>query len=243
MNIDFSLLTNKQQDHLVSLYNKFLSENEKEKPNRFSSIRINISDLQKILFDKRNTEGDIYIDIDSKKYGEGTSFDERTGSITNWRDKSIVGKFTFEDFIPCCDHLTEELLDDLNRQVAYSTGGNYMRWSDLHTAKEKEENCLLGYHTLENGLTFYGMYGTNDGSFPVFFILYFDGEKICGYIPHEGNNFSKKTNRAWGSECSHFHDYAEREEFEQSLIAQLEEYTYFDYDKIKEDILNHISLI
>ncbi len=58
----------------------------------------------------------------------------------------------------------------------------------------------LGYKFLKNGLpVLYGWAG-GDWEWPVSFILYWDGRKIRGYIPEEGNTFDKKWRTAWGSQ-------------------------------------------
>lgn len=243
MYLNLSKLNEKQKKEIQDMYNGFLEENKKFKQSKKRvSSKIDISFLKEKLFNERNPDGDIYMDIDTVKYGFGVSFNEDTGDIENHRDNTILGKFTPDDFLPCCDHLSEEILDELEDQVSYCTGGNYMRWSDLHKETENVPNHLLGYHTLENGFTFYGMYGTNDCVWPVYFILYYDGEKIRGYVPQKGNQFCLETKEAWGQECSFFDSYEESEEFEETLMKKLENYTYFNYEEIKENILQKIKV-
>lgn len=59
---------------------------------------------------------------------------------------------------------------------------------------------LCGYHTLDNGLTFLGVGAGGDWEFPVFFIIYYDGKNLRGYIPENGNVYNKITKTAFGSE-------------------------------------------
>ncbi len=59
---------------------------------------------------------------------------------------------------------------------------------------------LLGYKVLSNGLAFLGIVAGGDWEMPVFFIIYFDGHKLRGYIPEKGNTWNKKTKSAYGND-------------------------------------------
>lgn len=61
------------------------------------------------------------------------------------------------------------------------------------------DNSLMGYHTEVNGLTYCGLSAGDDGEFPVFFVVYWDGNKLRAYIPTEGNIWNKKTNKAYSA--------------------------------------------
>jgi hypothetical protein len=58
---------------------------------------------------------------------------------------------------------------------------------------------FLGYHALENGLTFLGCCAGGDWEAPVYFVLYCDGKKLRAYIPTKGNTYSLKTKQAFGN--------------------------------------------
>jgi hypothetical protein len=58
---------------------------------------------------------------------------------------------------------------------------------------------MVGLQRLPNGMDFFGVCAGGDWEAPVFFILYWDGKKIRGYIPTEGNTFNKKTKQAYGN--------------------------------------------
>ncbi len=64
-------------------------------------------------------------------------------------------------------------------------------------------NQLLGYQSLPNGLSFIGGFGGGDWEHPVFFIIYFDGNKLRAYIPKHGNTFNPVINVAFGSESEY----------------------------------------
>ena len=58
---------------------------------------------------------------------------------------------------------------------------------------------LTGYVTLSNGFTFLGLAAGGDWEIPVFFIIYWDGFKLRGYIPTNGNPWNTTTKQAYGN--------------------------------------------
>lgn len=58
----------------------------------------------------------------------------------------------------------------------------------------------LGYITLNNGFTFLGCYGSGDWEEPIYFIVYYDGKNLRGYIPTYGNTFNSYAKTAFGSD-------------------------------------------
>jgi len=59
---------------------------------------------------------------------------------------------------------------------------------------------LMGYTTLSNGFTFCGMSAGGDWEYPVFFVVYWDGKKLRGYVPTEGNPWNTDTKTAYGND-------------------------------------------
>lgn len=53
-------------------------------------------------------------------------------------------------------------------------------------------DTFSGFHTLDNGLTYYGFNGGADGDMDTFGILYYDGKKIRLYFPTYGNSINAK---------------------------------------------------
>lgn len=66
----------------------------------------------------------------------------------------------------------------------------------------RELSGLMGYVTLPNGLTFLGGTAGGDWECPVYFIVYFDGKRLRGYVPEDGNTFCKRGGKkfAYGNE-------------------------------------------
>lgn len=61
-------------------------------------------------------------------------------------------------------------------------------------------NTIDGFRTLENGMTYLGCSAGGDWEHPVFFIIYWDGKELRGYIPADGNTWNKQYKTAYGSE-------------------------------------------
>lgn len=94
----------------------------------------------------------------------------------------------------CWMDVTETVINDLDK-VEFD-GENYTCGEYFgHSHKD-----ILGLKTLPNGMPYLGCYAGGDWEEPVFFILYWDGNKVRGYVPKEGNVYNTKTNKAWGND-------------------------------------------
>lgn len=58
---------------------------------------------------------------------------------------------------------------------------------------------ITGFHTLPNGLTYLGVCCGGDWEQPLFYIVYYDGTKLRGYVPTEGNHWNTDTKAAYGN--------------------------------------------
>jgi len=56
----------------------------------------------------------------------------------------------------------------------------------------------LGFQTLSNGLTCLGCSAGGDWQVPVYFIIYWDGKKLRGYVPTKGNAWNTDSKEAYG---------------------------------------------
>lgn len=112
---------------------------------------------------------------------------------------------------------------------------------------------LMGVNTLDNGLTFAGFYAGGDWEYPLFFIVYYDGKSLRGYIPSYGNNYNVDFNTAFGSEeeCDNYDEVVAKKYKGVPCDDFLEYYIKreggdpkgeidFNWDAIKEDIENRI---
>jgi len=59
---------------------------------------------------------------------------------------------------------------------------------------------ITGFHTLPNGMPYLGCCAGGDWESPLFYLIYFDGKKLRGYIPTDGNTWNTDTKTAYGSE-------------------------------------------
>lgn len=67
-------------------------------------------------------------------------------------------------------------------------------------AAELAVDKIHGLHTLDDGLTFWGFSAGGDWENNVYFIAYWDGKKVRGYVPTDGNVWNTDTKRAYGND-------------------------------------------
>ena len=124
---------------------------------------------------------------------------------------------------------------------------------DLSKIKFDFENCeyesgdptiesLMGVRTLDNGLTFFGMYAGGDWEFPVYFIIYWDGKQFRGYLPEKGNVFNEKYRCAYGSEEDTLYAKDPTAVFPEEDEWDGESEFSWDMEAIKADIMDRIKL-
>lgn len=90
-----------------------------------------------------------------------------------------------------------DLLDKLGRDIKVKFDlENVTDWPSYTFGPEE----LIGVHTTPNGLTYYGICAGGDWEMPVFFIVYWDGKKLRGYVPTEGNPWNTTTKQAYGND-------------------------------------------
>lgn len=102
---------------------------------------------------------------------------------------------------------------------------------------------LIGYHT-ENGLTWCGFAAGGDWEHPVFFMVYWDGKKLRGYIPTDGNPWNTITKQAYGNdEDQDLQDAKNRwPEIYGDLDRDLEVSDFeFDQEAIRKDFMARIK--
>ena len=110
-------------------------------------------------------------------------------------------------------------------------------YGDVEPRKGEAEN-YVGLHTLSNGLSYLGITAGGDWEVPIFFMLYWDGENLRGYVPKAGNTWNTKNNMAFGN-------VEEQDEafFKEKGWGRYEESSSkpkYDFKKIEEDILKRI---
>jgi hypothetical protein len=104
---------------------------------------------------------------------------------------------------------------------------------------------LLGLHRwyVDGGyFNFLGCMAGGDWETPVFFIIYYDGEKLRGYIPKEGNPWNRTTKQAYGNnENADLKDMIEHGFADKLDDDDYEPCPSYDLRKIRGDILGRIK--
>ena len=126
---------------------------------------------------------------------------------------------------------------------------------DADTAFDSGAANLGGFQTLGSGLTFFGCAAGGDWEHPVFYIVYWDGKKIRGYVPTDGNPWNTDTKEAYGNDSEKdFQNAVKRypEKYKRLLdegfsgtTADLPDVCHdvsFEWDKIRADIEKRIAV-
>lgn len=146
------------------------------------------------------------------------AFCNERGCIDPYHLKEVLGKdikveFDCENFEFCEDHYNENLAG------------------------------LTGIVTLENGLTLVGFTAGGDWEYPVYFIVYWDGKKLRGYVPTEGNPWNTDTKQAFGNDEEADTKNAKKRRPDVYANVDFVDIDDFEFDgeAIKQDILNRIQ--
>jgi hypothetical protein len=135
-----------------------------------------------------------------------------------------------ESFRPFLKELTPKVESDLNK-VDFDTEN--LEYEE----DEGYANGKVGFRTLSNGLSILGVTSGGDWESPLYFILYFDGKELRGYIPTEGNVWNTDTYTAYGNN-------EEADEINCKKRFGVNDYNQInlDQDKIDADIQARIVL-
>ena len=124
------------------------------------------------------------------------SIDELKQKIqTVWAKHPDYTEDTKDDYLLRFQELTPQVIRDLGK-VSFST-------ENLEYENGKgysNSGSITGYHRLDNGLAFLGISAGGDWELPLFFIIYWDGKRLRGYIPTDGNPWNTDTHMAYGND-------------------------------------------
>lgn len=95
----------------------------------------------------------------------------------------------------CAYHLSEAM-----PQVFKDIGEIQFDFENVDCGFLDKDIPFCGFQTLPNGLTYMGIMAGGDWQIPVFFIVYWDGKDLRGYVPTDGNTFNHVTNRPYGND-------------------------------------------
>lgn len=89
------------------------------------------------------------------------------------------------------------LLDKLRDDIKVEFDCENFYFEDSHFEDLKG---MTGIVTLENGLTMAGFVAGGDWEQPLYFIVYWNGKKLRGYVPTDGNPWNTTTKAAYGND-------------------------------------------
>lgn len=89
-----------------------------------------------------------------------------------------------------------QYLNELTPQVTDDVMVRFCPENSRTCGDESDDN-LLGYHTLQSGLSFLGVSANGDWECPVCFIIYHDGSELRGYVPDKGNPWDRNAMEAY----------------------------------------------
>lgn len=105
----------------------------------------------------------------------------------------------------------------------------------------------LGYKLLKNKLPVLWMMAGGDWECPVYFIIYWDGKSIRGYIPEDGNTYDHEYKAAYGSQedTDKYNDKYGHLPWGDPNIPELSngEDEEPDFAAMEDDIINRITII
>lgn len=131
--------------------------------------------------------------------------------------------------------LTATIINDLSKvefdqeNLEWENGEGYAGTKDI-----------TGFNTLKNGLSYLGVCCGGDWENPLFYIVYWDGRKLRGYIPTEGNHWNTDKNSAYGNNYEDDFGFPDEKNCLKRFGVEVEDLKNMETDKIIADIQKHI---
>ena len=82
----------------------------------------------------------------------------------------------------------------------HEIGNAYRNFDPKYESKKTDSDYPYGYEVLENGMPCLFVQAGGDWEFPICFVIYYDGSKLRGYIPSDGNLWNRKFKSAFGND-------------------------------------------
>lgn len=153
---------------------RFINDDAKVRVGGRNAVKIGISELQEKIWKHLCKT---HSDMDEEDPNVvPTDADAYSPLLDTYDDEKMAKDIKFENYVE------NSIVDEK------SIGAKY-------TGKS-----LLGFHTLDNGLTFFGIMGGSDWSWAMFSIFYYDGKRIRAYTPIRGNMVNTDWKSALGLE-------------------------------------------
>ena len=164
-------------------------------------------------------------------------FKEKINPILNPEDEDTDG-FPY--------NMPESISKDLKKVSFdfenYEIGNAWKNFNPDYEREKTDRDYPYGYEVLGNGMPCLFVQAGGDWEFPICFTVYFDGSKLRGYIPSDGNLWNRKAKSAFGNE-EYDTDKKELYEMYKKLISEGVEWTpietinelYAKLENVKED--------
>ena len=99
------------------------------------------------------------------------------------------------------DFLKQELTTyRLSKQIEEDVSWLEFDDENVLTSGFPDYEKVLGFHTLDNGLSFLGFLIGGDWEEPIFLLVYYTGNILRAFIPKEGNSWNTDTMTAYGND-------------------------------------------
>jgi hypothetical protein len=187
------------------------------------------------LYHKKRKQGDTMARYFTEKISK-EQLEQKIVSIVKTNSKKNYANTEYYDY----NQLTSQVSKDLSK-VQFDAEN--ISDCDLYlNSVQHDGQRYLGYNTLGNGLSYLGVNAGGDWETPVFFMLYWDGKSIRGYVPKDGNTWNTHSKEAFGND-------------EENDIIALKELGMYkehgssygaddlkcDFDKMMTEIQQHIT--
>lgn len=173
---------------------RFINDDQKVKADGRKAARIAIDDLQRMIHERA-------ILVTSSRY-----YLNNIGSLADVQAGGMA--------LHCAIEVLHHNDAVIRRDNVYNIGCDNIcvpgcqEYKDENNGKFGEHLC--GWHTLPNGLSFFGYISAGDGMSGAFNIIYFDGNHLRLYTPVRGNLINMDYKCAFGDEGTMDEDLDER---------------------------------
>lgn len=226
---------------------RFINDDQKVKAGGREAARIAIGDLQRMIHERA-------ILVTSSRY-----YLDNIGQLADVQAGGMA--------LHCAIEVLHHNDTIIRRDNVYNVGCDticvpgFQEYRDETNGKFGEHLC--GWHTLPNGLSFFGYISSEDGMVDAFNIIYFDGKNLRLYTPVRGNLINMDYKCAFGAEGEIDEDVEERlmrkyreagidvekyEDIDEFWLVYPALYGFTDvppyhWNAIREDIETHIAVI
>ena len=98
---------------------------------------------------------------------------------------------------------------------------------------------VSGYEVTKQKVPYLAVTAGGDSETPLVFIIYWDGQRLRGYVPKNGNPWNTMTKRAYGnSEHEHEHEHGDRSDIQDAIVR----FPWIGFQKGDDQLLHDIRI-